>query len=52
MVPPEMGEPYITLVPNFDSDGNSIGGIRLPELQVPLGTYQGWNPRQAKYGAV
>jgi len=51
VVPPEMGEPYITLVPNFDSDGNSIGGIRLPELQVPLGTYQGWNPRQAKYGA-
>lgn len=50
-VPPEMGEPYITLVPDFDSDGNSIGGIRLPELQVPLGTYQGWNPRQAKYGA-
>ena len=51
MVPPEMGEPYITMVPNFDSDGNSIGGIRLPELRVPLGTYQGWNPRQAKYGA-
>jgi hypothetical protein len=51
VVPPEMGEPYITLVPNFDSDGNSIGGIRLPELRVPLGTYQGWNPRQAKYGA-
>ncbi|UCH96673.1 MAG: DUF3471 domain-containing protein [Candidatus Aminicenantes bacterium] len=51
VVPPEMGEPHITLVPHFDSDGNSIGGIRLPELQVPLGTYQGWNPRQAKYGA-
>jgi hypothetical protein len=51
VVPPEMGKPYITLVPAFDSDGNSIGGIRLPELQVPLGTYQGWNPRQAKYGA-
>jgi hypothetical protein len=51
VVPPEMGKPYITLVPGFDSDGNSIGGIRLPELQAPLGTYQGWNPRQAKYGA-
>jgi hypothetical protein len=51
VVPPEMGEPYITMVPNFDSDGNSIGGIRLPGLRVPLGTYQGWNPRQAKYGA-
>ena len=51
VVPPDMGKPYITLVPAFDSDGNSIGGIRLPELRVPLGTYQGWNPRQAKYGA-
>lgn len=50
-IPPAIGKPYVTLVPNFDSDGNSTGGIRLPELQVPLGTYQGWNPRQAKYGA-
>jgi len=51
IVPPKMGEAYITLVPTFDSDGNSIGGIRLPELAVPLGTYQGWNPRRAEYGA-
>jgi hypothetical protein len=46
-----MGEPYPTLVPAFDEDGNSFGGIRLPEIAVPLGTYQGWNPRQARYGA-
>ena len=45
VMPPEMGEPYVTMVPNFDEDGNGVGGIRLPELQVPLGTYQGWNPR-------
>ena len=51
IVPPEMGESYVTLVPNFDEDGNGIGGIRLPELQVPLGTYQGWNPRKAEFGA-
>ena len=51
IVPPEMGEVYITLVPAYDDDGNSIGGIRLPELQVPLGTYQGWNPRRAEFGA-
>jgi hypothetical protein len=51
VVPPKMGEPYITLVPNFDSDGNGVGGIRLPELQVPLGTYQGWNPRRPEFGA-
>lgn len=51
VVPPEMMEPNITLVPNFDSDGNGIGGIRLPELQMPLGTYQGWNPRREEIGA-
>jgi hypothetical protein len=38
-------------VSNFDDDGNGIGGIRLPELQVPLGTYQGWNPRRKEIGA-
>ncbi len=50
-VPPEVGEPYQTLVPAFDADGNELGGIRLPEIEVPLGTYQGWNPRTAEFGA-
>ena len=50
-VPPIMGERFQTLVPAFDEDGNGVGGIRLPELAVPLGTYQGWNPRAAAYGA-
>ncbi len=50
-VPPKMGEPFQTLVPAFDEDGNGLGGIRLPELGAPLGTSQGWNPRNAKFGA-
>jgi hypothetical protein len=50
-VPPVTGDPFQTLVPAFDEDGNGIGGIRLPELEVPLGTYQGWNPRAAEFGA-
>jgi hypothetical protein len=50
-VPPRMGEPYPTLVPATGVDGVSMGGIRLPEIAAPLGTYQGWNPRQARYGA-
>jgi len=50
-VPPEMGAPYKTLVPAFDDDGNGLGGIRLPELAAPLGTYQGWNPRATEFGA-
>lgn len=51
IVPPRRdGPPYQTLVPNFDSDGNGVGGIRLPELEVPLGTYQGFNPRAERIG--
>jgi hypothetical protein len=51
-VPPDyFGPPYETRVPYFDSDGNGIGGIRLPDLTVPLGTYQGWNPRREGTGA-
>lgn len=51
IVPPEMEAPYPTLVPAYDDDGNGVGGIRLPELTVPLGTYQGWNPRSRAAGA-
>ena len=50
-VPPKyFGPDYNTLLPNYDSDGNSIGGIRLPEIAAPLGTYQGFNPRRAAIG--
>jgi hypothetical protein len=52
-VPPQyFGPPYETRVPAFDADGNGIGGIRPIELQVPLGTYQGWNPRCDSCGAT
>jgi Alpha/beta hydrolase domain len=34
---------YIILVPKVDRDGNDIAGIRLPAVQVPIGTYTGWN---------
>ncbi len=36
---------YTILVPKTDGDGNDIAGIRLPAIQVPLGTYTGWNLR-------
>ena len=51
IVPPRIGERYRTLVPAFDADGNGVGGIRLPELEAPLGTYQGWNPRSTDFGS-
>jgi hypothetical protein len=34
---------YTILVPKLDADGNEIGGIRLPAIQIPRGTYTGWN---------
>ncbi|MGH7846232.1 MAG: alpha/beta hydrolase domain-containing protein [Candidatus Binatia bacterium] len=34
---------YKVLVPKVDSDGNDVGGIRLPSIRVPVATYTGWN---------
>jgi Alpha/beta hydrolase domain len=39
------------IVPRVDSDGNDIGGLRLPEQAVPLGTYTGWAFRSEQIGA-
>jgi hypothetical protein len=33
-----------------DKDGNDVGGVRLPQLEVPLATYTGWNLRDPKTG--
>jgi hypothetical protein len=51
-VPPRTyGPRFATLVPSFDTDGNPLGGIRLPQLSVPLGTNQAFNPRRRTAGA-
>jgi len=34
---------YGNLVPQVDQDGNDIGGIRNVFVEVPIGTYTGWN---------
>ncbi|HEV2521896.1 MAG TPA: alpha/beta hydrolase domain-containing protein [Candidatus Acidoferrales bacterium] len=39
------------IVPRVDSDGNDLGGIRLPEQAVPLGTYTDWAFRSEQTGA-
>ncbi len=49
--PPALGKPFPVMVPQVDADGNEIAGIRLPEVQVPLGTYTGWNQRAPNLGA-
>jgi hypothetical protein len=42
--PPRVsGARYGNLVPQVDADGNDLGGIRNVFVQVPIGTYTGWN---------
>lgn len=50
-VPPVFGPAWPTLVPAPDADGNDRGGIRLPDVAVPLGAYAGWNLRPPAMGA-
>jgi hypothetical protein len=49
-VPPKRGDDYETRVPTPDADGNDRGGVRLVELQAPLGTHTGWNLRAPDTG--
>jgi hypothetical protein len=48
---PIPGQSYTILVPKTDSDGNSISGIRTPDVQVPIATYTGWALRRAPFAA-
>jgi hypothetical protein len=41
------GKNYTVLVSKIDADGNDVAGVRSVTLQVPLGTYTGWNLRRA-----
>jgi small-conductance mechanosensitive channel len=41
--PPLLGRLYEVLVPQVDSSGNDLAGIRIPEVAAPLGTHMGWN---------
>jgi Alpha/beta hydrolase domain len=49
-VPPMHGPEFGTLVPAPDTDGNDRGGVRMIELEVPLGTHTGWNMRAPNTG--
>jgi hypothetical protein len=41
--PPRVRRALPSLVPRLDADGNETSGVRSVQLQVPLGTYLGWN---------
>ncbi len=47
--PPVPGAAYPVLQPQVDADGNDIDGLRNTNVQVPLGTYTGWNIRRAGF---
>lgn len=49
--PPGRGPAYPFLVPGVDDSGNEIGGLRSPDIAVPLGTYTGWLPGNPVSGA-
>ena len=49
--PPRIGKAFPVMVPQVDSDGIDKGGVRMPEVAVPLATLTGWNPRDPKIGA-
>ena len=49
--PPVYGEMLATRVSAVDADLNEVGGIRMPEVQVPVATLTGWNT-QRKHGRL
>ena len=52
VMPPVVGDEYPMLVSAVDADGNEVGGIRLPAIEVPLATYAGWNVRHPDIGGT
>jgi len=49
--PPKIGKLFVGLVPAVDENGNTRAGIRMPAIEVPVGTYGGWNFRSPSIGA-
>jgi hypothetical protein len=51
-LPPDVGPAYRELMPAVDDDGNFVAGVRHPDVEVPLATYTGWNPRHPSIGGA
>ncbi len=49
--PPVVLADYGVRVPRCDADGSPVGGIRLPDIEVPVATFTGWNLRSRTVGA-
>ncbi|MGH2519594.1 MAG: alpha/beta hydrolase domain-containing protein, partial [Chloroflexota bacterium] len=51
-LPPRFAERLPELVAATDADGNELGGLRHPDVSVPLATYTGWNPHRGPDGTT
>jgi hypothetical protein len=49
--PPKMGPAFTILLPQVDADGNDIGGLKTPQVAVPLAAHTGWTPRKPSIGS-
>ena len=49
--PPAENGAYPVLVSSLDESGNDVAGIRLPDIEVPLASYAGWNARHESMGS-
>ena len=49
--PADESTAYARLVADVDDTLNEAAGIRLPDIEVPLGCHTGWNPRHPDHGA-
>ena len=49
--PPEAvkGKEYPIQVPQVDAAGNDMGGVRYPDMQLPIATYLGWALRKGGF---
>ena len=46
---PVPGQEYPLRVAAIDADGNSIAGLRYPDVEVPVGTFNGFSLRRAGF---
>ena len=47
-----IGQNYPTVVAAVDPAGNGIGGVRMPDVEVPVAIHTGFNPRHSDSGGA
>ncbi len=49
---PQSGAAYPCVVSTVDTDGNETGGLRMPDVEVPVATHTGFNVRHVDSGGA